>query len=92
MLDGLQPVIVNVRDGAFSVNNLWVHDESEKTKANLLSRFFDLPGFPRPFGVLYALERASYEEEVSGQIGKASHLKGRIPLNKILSGEKTWTL
>src|SRR5690606_24839535 len=63
-LDDLKPVIVNVNDEC--VNDLWIHDEKDKTKANLISRFFDtyFDGihFPRPFGVIYAEERATYDD------------------------------
>lgn len=94
MLDGLKPVIVNIKNGEFSVNNLWVHDEKDKTKANLLARFFDCrePFFPRPFGILYARERPVYEEEMAKQVEAHKRSKGKLTLNKILSGDKTWTI
>ena len=67
-----------------------------QTKAILLSRFFDAPGshgLPRPFGVLFQEQRTVYEEEMTNQIENAvNSKKGKIPLNKILSGEKTWEI
>ena len=93
-LDDLKPVIVNVNDEC--VNDLWIHDEKDKTKANLISRFFDtyFDGihFPRPFGVIYAEERATYDDVLSDQMEKLYIKKGKIPLNKILSGDKTWEI
>jgi 2-oxoglutarate/2-oxoacid ferredoxin oxidoreductase subunit beta len=93
-LNGLTPEIVNLLDEG--VNDLWVHDEKDKTKANLISRFFDTTfndtHFPRPFGVIYAEERPVYEENMELQINELAVKKGRIPLNKILSGDKTWNI
>lgn len=93
-LDDLKPVIVNVNDEC--VNDLWIHDEKDKTKANLISRFFDTDfdgiHFPRPFGVIYAEERPTYDDVLSAQMEKIYIKKGKIPLNKILSGDKTWEI
>jgi 2-oxoglutarate/2-oxoacid ferredoxin oxidoreductase subunit beta len=93
-LDGLTPVIVDMtQDG---VNDLWIHDEKDKTKANLIARFFETEfegvHFPRPFGVIYADERPVYEENLLNQIEEVKARKGKTSLNKILSGDKTWTI
>lgn len=93
-LDGLTPVIVNIPESGISVDELWIHDEKDKTKANLLSRFFDTSFegeyFPRPFGILYADERPTYEDGLEQQIADINKATGKIPLNKILSGNKIW--
>jgi len=93
-LDGLTPVIVDItQDG---VNDLWIHNEKDKTKANLIARFFDTAfngiQFPRPFGVIYADERPVYEENLVAQINEVETKKGKTSLNKILSGDKTWNI
>jgi 2-oxoglutarate/2-oxoacid ferredoxin oxidoreductase subunit beta len=93
-LDSLTPVIVDItQDG---VNDLWIHNERDKTKANLISRFFDTAfngiEFPRPFGVIYADERPVYEENLVAQINEVKTKKGKTSLNKILSGDKTWNI
>lgn len=93
-LDGLTPVIVNIAESGLA--DLWVHDEKDKTKANLLSRFFDTTfngeDLPRPFGILYADERPVYDEGMTMQIEEIRSRKGRMPLNKILSGDNTWII
>lgn len=93
-LDGLTPVIVNIADNG--VNDLWIHDEKDKTKANLISRFFDTAfegvHFPRPFGVIYADERPVYDVNMEYQIEEMKAKKGKMPLNRILSGDKTWNI
>lgn len=93
-LDGLTPVIVDTTTNG--PNDLWIHDERDKTKANLIARFFDTTfndiSFPRPFGVIYADERPVYEENMTAQIEEVKARKGRMPLNRILSGDKTWNI
>ena len=96
-LDGFSPVVVNLNEGA-SANDLWIHDERDRVKAGILARFFDNPRaanenhLPRPFGVFYVEDRPTYEDDLYAQIDSVRSKKGKIPLNKILSGDKTWTI
>jgi 2-oxoglutarate ferredoxin oxidoreductase subunit beta len=94
-LDGLKPVIVDLSGGA-SVNDLWIHDENDKTKALILASLFDdtslQPHNPRPFGVFYVEQRSCYEDDLVAQIESVKAKKGKTPLNKILSGDKTWII
>ena len=96
ILDGLTPVIVDLNEGGRGRDELWIHDEKDKTKANLIARFFDTAfdgqHFPRPFGVMYAEERPTYEDNMAAQIELQKEKKGKQPLQKILSGDKTWTI
>ncbi|NUM50042.1 MAG: 2-oxoacid:ferredoxin oxidoreductase subunit beta [Flavobacteriales bacterium] len=95
-LNGLTPEIVDLTASGISANDLWIHNEKDKTKANLLARMFDavVPDvhFPRPFGVLFAEERPVYEEMMQSQIENAKAKKGEPSLDSILSGDKTWTI
>ena len=96
ILDGLTPVIVDLNEGGRGRDELWIHHEKDKTKANLIARFFDTAfdgqHFPRPFGVMYAEERPTYEDNMAAQIELQKEKKGKQPLQKILSGDKTWTI
>ena len=47
-LDGFKAVIVSLQD--VSQDELWIHDENDRVKAGILSRFFG-EDLPRPFGV-----------------------------------------
>ena len=95
-LDGLTPVIVNLSEGGNSANDLWIHDEQDKTKAHIIASFFDTSyngvDFPRPFGVIYREDRPTYEEAMQNQISELIARKGKPSLDKILSGDKTWAI
>jgi len=91
-LDGFTPRVVSLND--FSADDLWIHDESDRAKANLLVRFFDdatIEGqFPRPFGVFYSEQRFTYETAFNQQIADAIASKGAGDLNKLLRGPSVW--
>src|SRR6266576_611309 len=59
-LDGFKPVIVELGNGVGN-DDLWIHDETDFYKANILIRMFDDPKMqghlPRPFGVFYKTDR-----------------------------------
>ena len=93
-LDGFKPVIVNLNEG-YSKDDLWIHDEQDIYKAQILTRIFDDPKIeghlPRPFGVFYQTNRACYEDVMAAQIDEA---KSRKPtdLDKLLKGNEVWTI
>lgn len=88
-LDGFKPIIVSLED--CSVDDLWVHDEKDRVKAGLLTRFFDAD-FPRPFGVFYSEDRPTYEDALVQQIDDAMEQKGQGNLDDLLKGSNTWTI
>jgi 2-oxoglutarate ferredoxin oxidoreductase subunit beta len=99
-LDGFTPEIVQLGDN-FTKDDLWVHDESDKVKAYILSRFFDQQNtgdgegelrFPRPFGVLYAEDRPTYDEGVNAQVEHAKVHHGEADLDALLRGNETWVV
>ena len=88
-LDGFKPIIVSLND--CSIDDLWVHDEKDRVKAVLLTRFFDAD-FPRPFGVFYSEDRPSYEDALVQQIDDAMKQKGQGNLDDLLKGSNTWII
>ena len=94
-LDGYKPLIVKL-DGSLSADDLWIHEEKDRIKANILARFFDKPSaenhFPRPFGVFYTEDRICYEDAMSRQIQDAIAGKGAGDLDMLLQGNETWVI
>ena len=95
-LDGFKPVIVDIGEGGASLDELWIHDDRDFYKAQILIRMFDDPKLtghlPRPFGVFYETERACYEEGMSMQIEDVIAKRGKGDLDKLLRGNETWTI
>ena len=94
-LDGLKPVVVDIT-GDVNTGDLWIHDEKDIYKAQILLRMFDDPRieghFPRPFGVFYQTQRDCYEDIMSMQIEETIATKGKSDLDKLLKGRETWTI
>ncbi|HWB28090.1 MAG TPA: 2-oxoacid:ferredoxin oxidoreductase subunit beta [Chitinophagaceae bacterium] len=94
-LDGLKPVVVDMAEGA-SADDLWIHDETDFYKAQILVRMFDDPRieghFPRPFGVFYETERACYEDVLNMQVEEAQATRGKGNLDKLLRGNEVWEI
>ena len=94
-LNGFNPEIVSLE--TFSPNDLWIHDEKDFHKAQILTRFFDSPNsnsthLPRPFGVFYENDRPSYEKKLQEQIEHTIQKKGIGDLNKLLRGSEVWEI
>jgi 2-oxoglutarate ferredoxin oxidoreductase subunit beta len=94
-LEGFKPVVVEIGKNA-SLDELWVHDEFDFYKAQIMVRMFDDPHhgahLPRPFGVFYQTDRPCYEEVMKIQIEEVIAAKGKGNLDKLLRGNETWTI
>lgn len=93
-LDGFTPVVVDLNNG-YNANDLWIHDETDIYKAQILVRIFDSPQkekhLPRPFGVFYETSRPCYEDVMKQQLDDAK-AKRAPDLDKLLRGSEVWTI
>jgi 2-oxoglutarate/2-oxoacid ferredoxin oxidoreductase subunit beta len=94
-LDGFTPIKVNLNEG-YTTDDLWVHDETDIYKAQILVRIFDSmkeeDHLPRPFGVFYAKARTTYEEMMSEQLMAATGKSGEGDMDKLIKGYETWEI
>ncbi|MBY0534735.1 MAG: 2-oxoacid:ferredoxin oxidoreductase subunit beta [Chitinophagaceae bacterium] len=94
-IDGFRPKVVEIGTEA-SLDDLWIHDEKDFYKAQILVRMFDDPRIeghlPRPFGVFYETERPCYEEMLNLQIEEVITAKGKGNLDKLLRGNEVWSI
>lgn len=95
-INGLRPEIVDLENGNFSPNDLWIHDERDYYKAQILARMFDDPKleghFPRPFGVFFETDRPCYEDVMQFQVEDARQRNGEGDLDKLLKGKAVWEI
>lgn len=91
-LVGGKPEVVSLLE--YSKDDLWIHDETDKFKAQILTSFFDDPKveghLPRPFGVFYVEDRYRYEDAMAEQLEFAKKQKGEGDLDAILRGSNVW--
>ena len=88
-LDGFKPIVVSLDE--VTEDELWVHDEKNRVKADLLTRFFG-EDLPRPFGVFYSEERTCYEDALQAQIDQAVERKGEGDIDTLLRRSNTWEI
>jgi 2-oxoglutarate/2-oxoacid ferredoxin oxidoreductase subunit beta len=95
-LDGLKPTVVHLGESNITPDELWIHDEADRTKASILCRMFSDPSvsdaLPRPFGVFYAEQRPVYEDLLRQQRESISAKLPKPDLNQLLRGNNTWTI
>jgi len=91
-LDGLQPRVISLSDGNYSIADVLVHDEHDTsgTLSDILATFQERPGFPRPVGVIRSIERPCYEDLLAEQIETATSRYGEGSLEALLLEGETW--
>ncbi len=90
---GFSPEVVDVGEGGVEVSELVVHDEAEPTGglAFMLSKM-QPPEFPVPVGVLRAVKRPVYDEQVHAQVKQVKEAKGEGTIKDLLHSGATWTV
>src|SRR5438067_6542694 len=90
-LHGLNPEVVDTK--TVKADDLLIHDEktADPSLAFLLSRM-RYPDFPEPLGVFRAVDKGLYGDLVRGQNVQAIAKLGRGDLQKLVTGDETWTV
>lgn len=87
-LEGYIPQVVDIGDN-YSVDDLWIHDEQDVFKAQILARFFEEPIseiiMPRPFGVIFNKQLPVLNDLING-----NSVEVNSNVNGLISGEETW--
>ncbi len=81
---------VAVGENGASLDDVLVHDETNRTLASLLASL-EPPHFPMPIGVLYCDPAPSYEEDVYHQV-EAEGAGSPPGLEALLTDGRTWTV
>ena len=92
MLDGFSPVVVSLKDGSHSANDLLIHNEQDSTLAFILANMTYNHELPRPIGIFLSIDRPRYEDEMAKQIDSAVSKRGRGSLEKLLNSGDTWLI
>ena len=73
-----------------SIDDILVHDESNKIQGLLLSELTHKDGFPTPIGVIYREDKPTYENLLYNQMDKAVNFQGEGNLNTLFLNGHTW--
>ncbi len=91
-LDGLTLQVIDLEDGSWSVDDCFIHDETNHEVALIVGRMLRQPGLPRPFGLFYRENRPTYDEMLNEQIKSVTNKKGKGDLNALLRAAETWEI
>jgi len=91
-LSGFTPEVIDLNSGKYSIDDAWIHDEKDPdpTRAQIISRFSELDGFPTPIGVLKQEIKSTYNEDVFKQIEGVKQSRGSGDLKKLLYSGNMW--
>lgn len=91
-MDGHRPVVVDLADGKNSRDDVLIHDKTDRMIALILSEMTYRPEFPVPLGVIYEIEKNTYEDLTYDQIKRAVDKLGPGDMDAILHDGHTWEL
>ena len=73
-----------------SMDEILVHDESNKIQGLLLSELTHKEGFPTPIGIIYRENKPTYEDLLYDQMDKAVNSQGEGDLDTLFRNGHTW--
>ncbi|MEX0600639.1 MAG: thiamine pyrophosphate-dependent enzyme [Rhodothermales bacterium] len=91
-LDGFKIKPIDLETDKWSVDDCLVYDETSVELANIAGRMFWQDDLPRPFGVFYKEDRATYDDLLKTQIEGVTEKRGRGDLDALLHAGDTWTI
>jgi 2-oxoglutarate ferredoxin oxidoreductase subunit beta len=92
IIDGTTPKVVSITEGKYSINDLLVHNEFDKSVvlAYLLGQMSNHSEFPTPIGVFRQIVKHTYNEDLENQIKTVTEKKGAGDFEKFLFSGNTW--
>ncbi|MFP4543503.1 MAG: 2-oxoacid:ferredoxin oxidoreductase subunit beta [Bacteroidota bacterium] len=91
-MDGLTPVIIDLNESRWSIDDVLVHNEKDSNLAYILSNMTFDQTLPRPIGVFLSIETPPYDQKVEEQIKRAKEIKGESDLYELLKGDDFWEI
>jgi len=89
-LDGFTPTVVEMAKS--SLDDLLVHDETNLDLAHIIANWTSHPILPEPIGVIYSVDKPTYNSEMVAQVDAAVKQKGAGKVQDLLDSGDTWTV
>jgi len=87
-MDGSKAKVVNIEDN--SVEDILVHDETDLDLALIIANWTSNPDLPEPIGVIYSIDKPTYNQDMIDQINHAKDKKGVGKVQDLLNAGDTW--
>ena len=87
-LDGFTAKVVDMEK--HSLDDLLVHDETNLDLAHIIANWTTHPTLPEPIGVIYSVDKPTYNSEMVAQVDSAIKTKGAGKVQDLLNAGDTW--
>ena len=89
-LNGSKPVVVDMEK--HSKEELLIHDETDLDMAHIIANWTSNPDLPEPIGVLYCVDKPTYNQDMVDQIKSAKEKRGKGSVQSLLNAGDTWVV
>ena len=89
-LEGSKAIVVSMDD--HSAEDLLVHDETDLDMAHIIANWTSNPQLPEPIGVIYCVDKPTYNQDMVDQINSAKEKKGKGSVQGLLNAGDTWVV
>ena len=87
-LDGSTATVVDMENS--SMDDILIHDETNLDLAHIIANWTSNPGLPEPIGVIYSIDKPTYNQDMVDQINSAKKKKGTGSVQDLLNAGDTW--
>ena len=89
-LDGFTSTVVDMEK--HSLDDLLVHDETNLDLAHIIANWTNHLVLPEPIGVIYSVDKPTYNSEMVAQVDSAVKQKGAGKVQDLLNAGDIWTV
>ena len=89
-LEGSTATVVDMEKQG--VNDILVHDETNLDLAHIIANWTSNPNLPEPIGVIYSIDKVTYNQEMIDQVNRAKEIKGSVSVQDLLNTSDTWVV
>ena len=75
-----------------SKEELLIHDETDLDMAHIIANWTSNPDLPEPIGVLYCVDKPTYNQDMGDQIKSAKEKRGKGSVQSLLNAGDTWVV
>ncbi len=89
-LDGSKAIVVDMEKN--SIDDILIHNETNLDLAHIIANWTSHSTLPEPIGVIYCIDKPTYNQEMINQIEAAKKAKGPSKVQDLLNAGDTWVV
>ena len=89
-LEGSTAMVVDMEK--HGVDDILIHDETNLDLAHIIANWTSNPTLPEPIGVIYSIDKVTYNQEMIDQVNRAKEIKGSVSVQDLLNTSDSWVV